>query len=84
MSVYPVGSLVELTTGEVAVVMAQNAARRLLPRVMVLTTPGKELLEEFRSLDLLAKGDPDPETGVRVAAPLDPGAYGLDPAELFL
>src|SRR5690606_10878430 len=84
MSVYPVGSLVELTTGEVAVVMAQNAARRLLPRVMVLTTPGKELLEEFRSLDLLAKGDPDPETGVRVAAPLDPGAYGLAPAELFL
>lgn len=84
MSVYPVGSLVELTTGEVAVVMAQNAARRLLPRVMVVTTPDKQPLEQFRSLDLLAGGDPDPETGTRVAAPLDPGAYGLDPMELFL
>ncbi|MDH5824444.1 HD-GYP domain-containing protein [Luteimonas sp. RD2P54] len=82
MSVYPVGSLVELSSGEVAIVMAQNAARRLMPRVMLLTAPDKQPLRDFGTLDLMMQGDRD--VAVRIAAPLPPGAYGLDPVELFL
>ncbi|MBS7456502.1 HD-GYP domain-containing protein [Coralloluteibacterium stylophorae] len=83
LSIYPTGSLVELNTGEVAIVMAQNPARRLRPRVMLLTTPDKAIDESFRVVDLLvqpAEGD----EAVRVVRALEPGAYGIDPAELYL
>ncbi|MBC7988198.1 MAG: HD-GYP domain-containing protein [Luteimonas sp.] len=83
LSVYPTGSLVELSNGQVAVVMAQNAARRLWPRVMLLTTPDKRLAEQFLALDLMAQ--PGDKAGhLRIANTLEVGAYGLDPAELYL
>lgn len=82
MGVYPIGALVELSTGEVAIVTAQNAARRLQPRVMVLTGPDKQLLAQFHSIDLLVRGHSDEP--VRIANALAPGAYGLDPVDLFL
>lgn len=78
MSVYPVGSLLELNTGEVAIVMAQNSARRLMPKVMVLTTADKQILDNFMSVDLIVRDD------LRIVAPLPHGAYGLDPVELYL
>ncbi|MEP6632873.1 MAG: HD-GYP domain-containing protein [Luteimonas sp.] len=83
LSVYPTGSLVELSNGQVAMIMAQNPARRLQPRVMLLTTPDKQLAPQFVSLDLMAqvKGD---KTALRIANTLETGAYGLDPAELYL
>ncbi|MET0329538.1 MAG: DUF3391 domain-containing protein [Luteimonas sp.] len=82
MSVYPIGALVELSSGEVAIVTAQNAARRLQPRVMVLTGPDKQLLSQFHALDLMIRAHSDDP--VRIASALAPGAYGLDPVDLFL
>jgi len=41
IGVFPVGSLVELSTGEVAVVVSHNKVRRLKPRVLLLTSPDK-------------------------------------------
>ena len=83
LSVYPTGSLVELSSGEVAIVMAQNHARRLRPRVMLLMTSDKLLRENFVELDLMAQDDGD---GPRreIVSTLEPGAYGLDPTELYL
>lgn len=82
MSVYPIGALVALSSGEVAIVTAQNAARRLQPRVMVLTDPDKQVLSQFHSLDLMVRAHSDDP--VRIASALAPGAYGLDPVDLFL
>lgn len=78
LGVYPTGSLVELTSGEVAAVLAQNPSRRLRPRVMVLTHADKSLLDDFRSVDLMVAGD------VQILRAVDPGAYGIDQTELFL
>jgi HD-GYP domain-containing protein (c-di-GMP phosphodiesterase class II) len=36
IGIYPVGSAVELNTGEIAIVITQNLARRLQPRVMLI------------------------------------------------
>ncbi|MCB1590157.1 MAG: HD-GYP domain-containing protein, partial [Xanthomonadales bacterium] len=55
LGVYPTGSMVELTSGEVAVVTAQNPARRLFPRVTVLTHANKQLDPAFRQADLWAE-----------------------------
>ena len=85
LSVYPTGSLVELNSGEVAIVMAQNQARRLQPRVMVLLDPDKRPYRPYRDVDLMAlrpRGDGGAPT--RIANSLERGTYGLDPAELYL
>ena len=86
LGVYPTGSVVELNTGEVAIVMAQNQARRLRPRVMIVLDPGKNPYPKFRELDLMiaAEGAPPGKAAVEIAASLDPGAYGIDPSDLFL
>ena len=82
LGVYPTGSLVELSSGEVAVVMTQNQARRLRPRVLVLSTPAKQPLADFHSLDLL-----NTQVGhepVVIARSLAVGEYGIDAARFFL
>lgn len=83
LGVYPTGSLVELNSGEVAVVMAQNPARRLRPRVMLLTDADKRLRTQFTSLDLMLQPDGMSDR-IEIRRPLPTGAHGLDPSELYL
>lgn len=83
IGVYPTGSLVELSSGEVAVVTAQNSARRLMPKVTVLTRPDKTVNPAFRQIDLWQQPEAQgPRLTIHRA--LQPGAYGLDLAEFFL
>ena len=51
--VYPVGSTVELNTGEIGIVIAQNLERRLLPRVMLLRDAGLKAIRPPVILDLV-------------------------------
>ena len=83
IGVYPTGSLVELSSGEVAVITAQNSARRLMPKVTVLTRADKTVDPSFRQIDLWQQPNADgPRLTIHRALP--PGAYGLDLAEFFL
>ncbi len=81
LGVYPTGSLVELSTGEVAIVMAQNQVRRLRPRVAIVSTPAKQPLTDFRPVDLMSLGDNDT---VDIVRGLAVGDYDIDAARLFL
>lgn len=82
LGVYPTGSLVELSSGEIAVVMAQNPSRRLRPRVAVLTDADKAPIDDIWSRDLMAQAEGAP--AVEVRRTLRPGDHGLDPTEYFL
>jgi hypothetical protein len=77
----PTGSLVELFSGEIAIVMVQNHARRLLPRIAVLTTKEKTPLDDFRIVDLMRQVGHEHVEGSRS---LPPGSHGIDPKEFFL
>lgn len=79
VGLYPTGSLVELSTGEVGVVVATNGLRRLRPTVMLLLDEDKKPLSDFRHLDLSL-----PEAKATVQRGLQAGAYGIDMKELFL
>ncbi|WP_338039807.1 HD-GYP domain-containing protein [Luteibacter yeojuensis] len=81
LGVYPTGSLVELNTGEVAVVMVQNQARRLQPRVAVLTRADKGPREDFLIVDLMNQADPVRREILRT---LPAGSHGIDPREFFI
>jgi HD-GYP domain-containing protein (c-di-GMP phosphodiesterase class II) len=84
VGLYPIGTLVELNTGEVAVVIQQNQVRRLKPRLLVLLAQDKTLERRPRTLDLIL--DPTTPTGgeYRIKQALPSNAYGIDPTEFFL
>lgn len=82
MGVYPVGTLVELNTGEVGLVMAQNRDQRLRPRVMMLTNGSKQLRAHFIPVNLVDVEANPALSEVHIVRSLPPGSYGLDPATL--
>lgn len=84
VGVFPTGSLVELNTGAVAVVIAQNEARRLKPKVMMILDEKKNRLAQFHSIDLLFDTHLKGTEQLWIEKCLEPGAYGLDPQELYL
>ncbi len=83
MGMYPVTSLVELNTGEVAVVIQQNSVRRLLPRVMILLNPDKTKNEYPATINLI--NAPPTPTGepYSIVRGLAPDSYGLDISNYF-
>jgi len=84
IGLYPIGSLVELNSGEVAVVIQQNQVRRLKPRVMVVLGPDKSVERKPRTIDLILDppcGSGEPYCIIR-SLPID--AYDIDPTEFYL
>ena len=82
--IYPTGSLVELSNGQVGVITAVHSLKRLRPSVMVLLDANKVPLAQFHTIDLSqvtldANGEP-----LVIKAGLPPRAFGIDPVELFL
>jgi HD-GYP domain-containing protein (c-di-GMP phosphodiesterase class II) len=86
VGVFPTGTLVELNTGEVGVVIAQNRFRRLRPEVMLVLDAQKKVREEFTSINLLTSGEgtSTTEPSLWITRGLEHGAYGIDPKEYFL
>ena len=85
VGVFPTGSLVELSSGEVGVVIAQNRFRRLRPEVMVILDPQKQVRADFAVVDLQTYDSNESDgRGLWITRGLDPGAYNIDPAEYFL
>ncbi|QFU02955.1 Cyclic di-GMP phosphodiesterase response regulator RpfG [Halomonas sp. THAF5a] len=52
IGIYPPGSAVQLDTGETAIVVEQNPKRKLLPKVFILPSSGKQHLCNGTLLDL--------------------------------
>jgi HD-GYP domain-containing protein (c-di-GMP phosphodiesterase class II) len=86
VGVFPAGTLIELNSGEVAVVIAQNRFRRLRPEVMLILDGNKQVREDFVLIDLQlhAENNQDGKPVLWITHGLEPGAYGVDPMEYFL
>ena len=78
VGIYPAGTLVELSSGEVAVVVAEYRSRRLRPKVMVLLDADKNKLEKSVVVDLREESDNEEEAPLRIVKGLDPEAFGID------
>jgi HD-GYP domain-containing protein (c-di-GMP phosphodiesterase class II) len=83
IGLYPVGSLVELSTGEVAAVLSHNRVRRLRPRVLVMMGADGKPLARPMALDLLYQ--PHDATGeeIRIMRGLPVGSHGIKAADMF-
>lgn len=84
IGIFPVGSLVELNTGDVAVVIGQNKVRRLKPKVMLLLDPDKQAYPYPSTLDLLTDPMSSDKVPYQIKRDLPTGAYGIDPQEFYL
>jgi HD-GYP domain-containing protein (c-di-GMP phosphodiesterase class II) len=81
---FPVGSLVELSTGEVAVVVRHNRVRRLQPTVLLITDPSKQPLDRPMGFDLLYQQSIGRDTPVRIRCGLPVDAYGIDTSGYYI
>lgn len=81
---FPVGSLVELSTGEVAVVVRHNRVRRLQPAVLLITDPMKQPLDRPMGFDLLYQQSIGQDTPVRIRCGLPVDAYDIDTSGFYI
>lgn len=84
VGVFPVGSLIELSSGEVAVVVEHSKVRRLKPRVLVVTGPDKTPAPFPTMVDLLYDPKMGGDAPAFIKRGLAPGAYGLNLADFYL
>ena len=84
IGVYPVGALVELSTGEVAIVVAQSRARRLRPTVLVLLDGNKNPTRGGQYIVLEETTHSDNESKLDIVKNLEPNAFGIDRAAIKL
>jgi HD-GYP domain-containing protein (c-di-GMP phosphodiesterase class II) len=82
VGIYPAGTLVELSSGEVGVVVAEYRTRRLLPKVGVLLDANKNRLPSPRMVDLLLESGNGDGCGLSIRRSLEPGSYGIDLSEV--
>ena len=84
IGVFPVGSVVELNSGEVAIVIAQNTVRRMKPRIMIVKDAKGVISKPYRMLDLMKDPKSGPDELYRIQRALEFDAVKIDPRELFL
>ena len=79
LGIYPIGSVVELNTGEIGVVVALNRSHRLRPRVILVQRADKTFYPQMPAVSLAgrktAAGRP-----CEIERVLEPEACGIDPA----
>ncbi len=78
VGIYPVGTLVELTSGEIGVTIALNDIQRLRPKISLVLDANKSPYNPARIIDLAACAGDDPEPSYGIKAVLPPGSYNID------
>ena len=68
MGLYPIGSVVELSSGELAIILEQNETERLFPRIGVISDAKHQLLEKPVVIDLSAGKDDNANRTIRNSA----------------
>lgn len=80
VGLYPIGTLVELSSGEVGVVIQQNRVHRSRPRVVIMLDADKAPVRTYRIVDLREAR----HANLRVARALPQTAYGLTAHDFYL
>ena len=84
IGVFPVGGIVELNTGEIGIVVAQNPLRRLLPRVMIVQDAKGDPITPHKLLDLDKAPKATRDEPYRIRRTLEFDSVKIDPREFFL
>lgn len=84
LGVYPTGSLVLLSSGEVGIVFEQNNLRRLRPKILVVRNQEKKEINPPVTRDLEYEKTDDKGSRLFILTALEPGAYGISDEDYYL
>ncbi len=82
IGIYPVGTIVELNSKEVAIIVEQNLESKLLPKVLILRDLNRDRVNSFKMIDLyqIMKRDIGARPKIINTYPL--GKFGIDVDEV--
>jgi putative nucleotidyltransferase with HDIG domain len=80
MGIYPIGSVVELNSGEIGVVVTMNRLRRLKPRVALVLQADYFPVPGATTVDLMTYNTRDGRP-CEIERVLESGAYGINPVQ---
>ncbi len=84
LGIFPTGSIVELSTGEIGIVLAQNRIRRLRPRVMLVLDKNQNSLDHLPVIDLVKEEKNQNNEVIEIVRSHESGVFGIDPANFFI
>jgi HD-GYP domain-containing protein (c-di-GMP phosphodiesterase class II) len=84
LGAYPTGTLVELNSGQVGIVLSQNRLRRLYPRLLLILNSDKVHYEKPLVLDLWEHAQRSRGKTLDIKRAIDPETLGIDPADYYL
>lgn len=83
VGMYPNGNLVELSTGEVALVLAQDTAHRIQPSVLLVLDHAKQPLKKTERINLYTYNQANPDAPRIIQQALPVNAHDIDIPKLF-
>jgi putative nucleotidyltransferase with HDIG domain len=81
MGIYPIGSVVEMSTGSIGVVVSVNRLRRLKPRVALVLDSEKRPFTPTKIIDLMSQPADSHGKAVEIRVVLPAGTFGINPAD---
>jgi len=85
VGMFPTGSVIELNTGAVGIVVTQNRVRRLRPEILMILDVNKQPIAKQRTINLRRlPGSEDDVRGVWITCGHDPATFGINPNDYFL
>ncbi len=84
IGIFPVGSVIELNSGEVGIVVKQNTNRRLRPRVMLILDEHKLPRSELSIVDLASQDEASCAQTSWIVHELPKDSHGINASDYFL
>jgi HD-GYP domain-containing protein (c-di-GMP phosphodiesterase class II) len=84
IGIFPLGSVVELNSGEIGIVIAQSTEKRLQPRVMVIRDAAGNPLRPQKLLDLAREPKAGKDEVYRIRRTLEYGKAAVTAESLFM
>ena len=81
---YPTGTLVELNSGQVGIILSQNRLRHLYPKILLILNADKTHYQEPHTLDLWEHAQKYKGKILDIKRALESDAFGIDPADYYL
>lgn len=81
---YPTGSLVELSSGQVGIVLSQNRVRRLYPKILLILSADKKRYQRPTTMDMWEYAQQSRNGALEINRVIDADELGIDPADYYL
>lgn len=78
LGIYPIGSLVQLNTGEIGIVLSMAPGKNLVPIVMLVCDEDKQVITPPRVLDLSQFTKEKSDSPIEIQKVLEANSHGID------